>query len=129
MNYLQRRKILRKVSALDLIPVCYRGYDVEEERVVVLIPKFKSTFYHRIFPMTQKLFYRIKLDELGSAVWQTIDGKKNVRTIAREISENSQIPADKLADMEDRVNKFMTMLYERRFISFQQIMAGGEDEL
>jgi hypothetical protein len=124
MNYLQRRKVLKTINALDLIPVYYRGYEIEKGRVVVLVPKFKSSVYHRFFPRTQKLFYRIKLDELGSASWEAIDGSRNVKEIAQVINESGKFEKEKITDMEDRLNKFMTMLYERRFVSFRQILEG-----
>lgn len=121
MNYFERRKILKEINTMDLIPVRVHGNDMEENRVVVKVPKFESSFMHFLAPMTQKLFYSIKLDELGSSTWTAIDGKRNAREICDFVRENNQ-EDENLADLDDRLTKYLMMLYERRFISFQQIL-------
>ena len=78
MNFFERRKILRSISAQDLIPLQIRGYEIEEGKVVVLIPKFAYKIYHLFSPRLEKLFFRIKLDDLGSVCWAAIDGVRSV---------------------------------------------------
>jgi len=122
MNYFQRRKILKQINAMDLIPVRYRGHEMNENRVVVLVPKFENKIYRLLMPRTQKLFFRIKLDELGSLTWEMIDGKRSVQEIAGTIRKDERFKETDLDELEDRLSKYMTMLYERRFISFRQLM-------
>ncbi|MCK4923213.1 MAG: PqqD family peptide modification chaperone [Bacteroidales bacterium] len=125
MKFLERRKILRSTSAPDLIPVQIRGFDIEEEKVVVLVPKFESKIYHLFSPRLEKLFFRIKLDDLGSATWEAIDGKRNVREIGEFIKKQKADVKIETIDLDDRLSKYMTLLYEKRFISFRQIMWEG----
>jgi hypothetical protein len=120
MNFFQRRKILKGNNPGDLVPVRAYGHDEVEGKVTILVPKFESRWIHVLFPRTEKLFYRIKLDELGTMVWKNISGEKNIsgisRFIIKELAEKTQ-PYD---EMEDRILKFISMLYDRRYITFRQ---------
>lgn len=127
MNFFRRRRILRNISTPDLVPVRIRGHEIEERKVVILLPKFESKIYHAFSPRLEKLFFRIKLDELGSDAWEAIDGERNVADISKFIRESSTYGSDNLEELDDRLSKYMTMLYERRFISFRQIMEGSEE--
>lgn len=122
MNFLERRKILRSISAPDLIPIRIHSHEVEEGRVVVLIPKFASKIYYLFSPRLEKLFFRIKLDYLGSAVWSAIDDKRNVKEIVDFIRAGNYEPAIDLSDLDNRLDKYITLLYEKRLISFRQLL-------
>lgn len=62
--------------------------------------------------------HKIKLDELGSETWKAIDGEKTVK----EISESIQNQHEKsFEDLDDRVSKFISLLYEQRYITFRQL--------
>ena len=106
---------------MDLIPVRIHGHDEQAGKVIVLVPKFTSKVIHALFPRTQALFFRIKLDETGSVIWKHISGEDTVGEICKEAVTdlaNIGIPDE---DMEERVSRFMTILYERRLITFRQI--------
>jgi hypothetical protein len=122
MNYFQRRKILNNINTMDLIPVRTQKYEKKEGKIIILIPKFKSRFYHAIAPSTARLFFRIKLDDLGSTTWEAIDGKRNIQELGNFIREGSHEGEPDLPDLDERLSKYMMMLYERRFISFKQII-------
>jgi hypothetical protein len=122
MNYFQRRRILKSVSAMDLIPIRIHGHDVVEGKVVILAPKFKSPIVHALFPRTAQLFYRIKLDELGSLTWGNISGDKTVGEITLSVQEQLGDKAQSFEEAEIRVSKFMSMLYDWRYITFGQIL-------
>ena len=126
MNYFERRKVLKSINTMDLIPVRFLGHEieesVEEKRIVLLVPKFESRFVLNMFPRTRSLFYRIKLDILGTYSWEYIDGERSVQKITDELRNLEHIENDQLDDMEERMGKFMTMLYERKYITFKQIM-------
>lgn len=122
MNFLERRKILRSISAPDLIPIRLHSNEVEEGKVVVLIPKFASKIYHLFSPRLEKLFFRIKLDDLGSATWNAIDDKRNVKEIGDFILSGQYEPAIDLDDIDNRLAKYITLLYEKRLISFRQLL-------
>jgi len=121
MNYFQRRKILKSTSASDLVPIRVHGHAVVDGKVVIMVPKFTSKWMHNLFPRTQMLFYRIKLDELGSLTWENISGDKTVAEITTLVQQQLDEKAVSFDEAEDRVEKFMSMLYDWRYITFRQI--------
>jgi hypothetical protein len=121
MNYFQRRKILKATSVADLIPIRVHGHDVVEGKVVILAPKFESRWVHNLFPRTAQLFYRIKLDELGSLTWENISGDKNVAEITSAVQQQLGDKANSMEEADSRVSKFMSLLYDWRYITFKQI--------
>lgn len=105
---------------MDLVPLRIRKYEMNEGKVIILVPKFQSRFYHFIAPSSAKLFFRIKLDDMGTITWDGIDGIRNVQEICNYIKKNK--PDGDISGLDERVSKYMMMLYERRFISFKQIL-------
>ena len=63
-------------------------------------------------------YIKLKLDELGSATWLSVDGKKNVEQICEELKEKL---GEKINPAEERVTKFLTQLYLNEFISLNKI--------
>jgi hypothetical protein len=122
MNYFQRRKILKATSASDLVPIRVHGHDVVDGKVVILAPKFKSKWVHNLYPRTKQLFYKIKLDELGSLTWENISGDKTVAEITVAVEQQLGEKARSFDEAESRVSKFMSLLYDWRYITFKQIM-------
>lgn len=62
--------------------------------------------------------HKIKLDELGSETWKAIDGEKTVKEISEHIQGQYE---KKFDDLETRVSKFISLLYEQRYITFRQL--------
>ena len=60
----------------DLTPKRNAEWETTEEgKVVVLVPKFRNPFLVKwLLPYLSKPFFRIKLDDVGSAIWQQLDG-------------------------------------------------------
>lgn len=123
MNFFRRRKILRSTSFLDLTPVRVNDHEHEENGLVVLIvPKFKSTKLRRFMvPGTKSGFFKIKLDELGSNTWLAMDGSKNVRAICDKLIEDLGEKIKPHEEVEKRVMKFLSQLYDQRYITFREI--------
>lgn len=123
VNFFQRRKILKKSNALDLIPVRLFNHEQREEgKLNILLPRFRRNWLARyLAPLNKKEFIRIKLDQFGSATWLLIDGKKNVLEISRELENIYPEKLDPPTETAERVNKFMSVLYQQRFISFLQL--------
>ncbi len=122
MNYFKRRRVLKNINAMDLVPVRVMGHDDKAGEVTVLVPKFQSPFFHSLFPKTRYLYYKIKLDVIGSETWKVIDGEKSVQQIANHVRRHSGLDEELLAELEERLNTFTSMLYERRYITFRQLM-------
>lgn len=119
MNFFKRRNILKKLNYLDATPVRKCDFTVNSDNTITLqVPRFKNAKINRILLHERKRYYRITLDENGSTVWSKIDGIKKVADIC---SESLELLGDKIQPVEQRVTRFMTMLYDARYISFREI--------
>lgn len=119
MNFFARRKILKKTNAFDLVPVRRCEHKLEEDgNVTVMVPKFKNPKVARFMLARKSNFISMHLDAQGSYVWLQIDGMKNIL----QISEAAQdYFGDTFEQAGVRVNKFMSRLYEERYITFRQL--------
>lgn len=116
MNFFKRRAILKKANLLELIPIKLVAYETERNQVTLLLPKFTSKLGIRYFmPKLSTPFIRVKLDTLGSATWLAIDCKRNVATLIEVLQKDF---GEQTAELEDRIAKFIMMLYEQKFLSF-----------
>ena len=116
LNFFQRRRILKNQNYLELIPVVKVEYELSDNKINLKIPKFKNEGFAQWFiPKRKSLYFYIHLDELGSATWLEIDGKQNVKQICEKLTNKS---GDKVSSVVERVTKFLTKLYEQRYISF-----------
>ena len=120
MNFFRRRSILKNANFLDLIPVRIIDEEIgSDNRVQLLMPKFINRLAQKLVnPRLKSKYIKIKLDELGSATWLAIDGKKNVATIADELATKF---GDKIQPVEERLTNFLSFAYQQKFISFAQL--------
>ena len=118
----KENKILKDINFLDLVPIIKVDYEtLENGNVNILIPKFKSKKLRDfIIPKNKSHFIKIKLDELGSRTRISIDNKKDVGNICKEIIEQY---AEKDVKIEDeRIIKFISLLYQQKYITFKQLL-------
>jgi hypothetical protein len=127
LNFFQRRRILKKSNYLDMTPVRNQVFETTQDgRITLLVPKFKNkAASHFLIPKSKSDHFRIKLDELGSATWAAIDGKTNVRQLCDILSEQL---GEKIYPAEERLPKFLTTLYEQRYITFRELMGETQDK-
>jgi hypothetical protein len=119
LNFFQRRKILKKLNYLEVVPVAKVGHETDEKGLVILlVPKFSNEKFNNFMFKNRTRHFKIHLDELGSSVWMQIDGLRKVGDIVHNLNEAKE---GGLPDAEMRVTKFMTILYETRYISFREI--------
>ena len=100
---------------LDFIPVKNPEieYETDEDGMITVLIEWKG-FYHKI---AQRLFHRphvsdIKLDKLGSFVWQAIDDEKDVHQLSKDL--DARFP-----DMEkslSRLIKYLEILHDNHLI-------------
>jgi hypothetical protein len=124
VSFSERRKILKAANYLELTPLRVFGEEISDDNLVtILIPKFQSKFAQQfINPRMKSSVIKLKLDELGSAVWLLIDGKRTVDKIAQLLLEKF---GNKIEPVNERLTKFLTGLYEQRYITFQEINKGN----
>jgi hypothetical protein len=122
-GFFKRRKILKSVNALDLIPIQLVNHEITAEGLIkLIIPRFSNKLLLHLFTgnrLTPE--FKISLDETGSKVWQLIDGIKTAGEIAAnlvKIFENKDL---KLDSAEERVVAFISRLYQEDYITFRQI--------
>lgn len=120
LSFFQRRRILLNTNALDLIPIHRHNHEIGSNGLVtILIPKFKNEKFARFFiPSRKSIYISIHLDEIGSAVWLSIDGIKDTAEICKAMVEKF---GDKIQPVEERVVKFLSGLYNNKHITFKQI--------
>lgn len=68
----------------------------------------------------QKIFHKpkttvIHLDEIGSFIWQRIDGKNTLHQIAKELKDNF---GESISPLYERLYKYFDILSEYKFIIF-----------
>jgi hypothetical protein len=117
----RRRKDDRPVvNLLDLVPERKIDFEViDEERVVLLAPRFRLRWLRRIFePRMKNPFVRVRLDEVGSAVWLACDGKTNVGRIASLLRDRF---GEKIEPCHDRLAMFLHGLERGRLLDFPNL--------
>lgn len=120
MNFFKRRKILLRTNSFDLTPIKLVDHEIEENGLVsILMPKVYNQLMKKILePKLSSKHIKIKLDEIGSTVWLSIDNNKNVGQIAKELVDRFQ---DKIQPVEERLPNFISQLYAQKFITFKEL--------
>jgi len=121
MNFFERRKILKKANLLEMTPFRILEHEMNHEMVNVLLPRFNSKFWGPILqPLLaeNKKYIKINLDEFGSATWLKMNGSVKVYEISSFLKEKF---GEKIEPVDERLGKFLSMLYEQRFISFTEL--------
>ncbi len=111
-----RKRKYQDVNFLELIPERNSKWEVEGETVIILHPKFRNKLLVKtILPLMSKPNWKIRLDDIGSWVWQHCDGKRSVQEIGIAMEESF---GDRVKPVYDRLAKFFQKLEESKFISF-----------
>jgi len=84
------------------------GQEVAEDGTVwLLVPRFRSRWMQWLQKRLRKPHIKVKLDELGSAVWRLIDERRTVHEIGRELEARF---GERIAPLEQRLGTFLGML-------------------
>ena len=120
LNFFQRRRILKGVNYITLVPIRLKEHEeIEDGRIAIIFPKFKDVRVRRfVVPGNKSDFTRIKLDEFGTETWLSIDGKRSVKEICNHLEDKF---GEKIDPVEERTTSFLSALYEQRYISFTDL--------
>ena len=123
MNFFERRRFLKKANLLDLTPVRLHEFEEVEEtgKVVILVKKFKNDRFAHFALGNHSPVIRIKLDEIGSEVWKTIDGVSNVAALLDRLNKLWSDNPEKTSGLEKRLAGFLSIMYDNRYISFREM--------
>ena len=81
------KKTVEFVNILDLKPKRRYPSEIEEGRVVVLVPKFSGILGRWFSSKLQKPYIRVKLDDFGSSVWHNCRESVTVQEIADRLKD------------------------------------------
>lgn len=99
---------------LQLFPI--REFDSETDengQVVVIVPRQESWLIRKLLPKARRPAARVKLDEVGSFVWQHCDGKLTVAGISKLLAEKF---AERVDPADERTVVFLQQMYKEGFI-------------
>jgi len=108
----------QNINFLELTPVHNKSFEDNNGLITIVFPKFKNKFLQRLIPKNKSSDIRISLDEVGSSVWKLIDGNTKVNEIIQSLKKKF---GEELIQAEQRTLKFLSMLYQHRFIYFKEI--------
>lgn len=103
---------------LDFIPMKSEKIQYKEEEdgnIQLIVPR--TSFFDKI---AIKLFFapdkfKIDLDDMGSFIWNSIDGKRNVYEIGKLVKEKFGEDAEPLYE---RLVEYLNILRNNKFIKF-----------
>jgi len=122
MNFFKRRRFLKNANLLELTPMrLHQNETGEDGRIVLLVPKFKNADLGRFMLGHRATHFRVKLDEMGSEVWNVIDGHSKVADLILKLQDKWKETPEKTDELERRFAAFLGQLYDNRYISFREL--------
>ena len=123
LNFFERRKVLKGIKSLDLTPVRQMEFETKDDgKVDILMPRFRNVMLKRALHSKRKEeFIRIHLDNMGSVIWTLIDGNSNVHELCTRLQATHPEKLNPPEETEDRVVKFLALLYQERYLTFLEI--------
>ena len=105
----------RGTSWGELVPQRRMEWTERDGRVTLFVPRLgRGTLARRVEAWLRVRPYQVHLDELGSSVWQSCDGRTPVRDIAGRLREHF---GERVEPAEDRLVEFLKSLARGRFVS------------
>jgi hypothetical protein len=101
-----------------LIPARKMNWEINPDTHLVVLkkPKFKNSFLKKyLLPKLKNPDYSVKLDKIGSFVWQHIDGKLSFGDIAKIMSEEF---GELIEPVYERLGQFINSLQRYEFIYY-----------
>jgi hypothetical protein len=103
-------------NLLDLRPVRLLDHRVQEDLVVVQVPRFRSRWLGWLQRRLKKPCFQLHLDRIGSAVWLACDGESTVGDIGKRLKERF---GDEIEPLWDRLAIFMRQMRSGRLIELK----------
>jgi hypothetical protein len=109
----------RKDNFLDFVPNRAIDHeDGEDGRLTLLRPKFvKGPLARWLQRRIKHKYFKVRLDELGTATWHAIDGKRSVAQIADLLAERF---GEQIEPRYDRMSQFIDSLARSSMVTLDQ---------
>jgi len=110
-----------QIDWTKLIPHRKMNWEINPDTKYVVIkkPKFSNPLLKKyLLPKLKKPEYSVKLDKIGTFVWQHIDGRRSFGEIAALMREEL---GESVEPVEDRLGQFINSLRRYEFITFVNI--------
>lgn len=108
---------------LELTPIQLLKYEYRNDgQIDVLVPRFKNQFFQNLMPKRRSPYIKANLDEIGTAAWKLIDGKRKVNEIVKLLNEEVQKIDASAEQIEQRLCTFIQQLNVNKFITFIEFM-------
>ncbi|MBN2135749.1 MAG: PqqD family protein [Acidobacteria bacterium] len=106
-------------NLLELTPERLVDYKKRDDGIIdLVIPKFRHKLLKDFFmKRLQKPTWKVELDEIGTFVWENIDGKTNVEKIGKKMAAHF---GENVEPVYERLNQFLYMLRSHKFIQFKE---------
>jgi hypothetical protein len=118
-----RRSKVRNIAYC--VPRTCVGCEVDGAGVVkLLVPRFRARWMQWLQKRLRKPHIRVALDEIGSAVWQLIDGRRTVVEIGEELERRF---GEKLHPTHERLGMYFGILRRNRFVEIDEPCASLEE--
>lgn len=129
MNFFVRRKFLKKANFLDLTPVRVVNHEIRDNgNVTILMPRFRKKWISTLFqPRSKSQFITIRLDRFGSETWLLIDGHHKVSELCEQMKNQFTGELGNGEAAEERITRFLSLLYDQRYITFVEIQTGNNN--
>jgi len=114
---LRRRKRNEEVNLLDLIPQRTVDSNKREDGLTELVvPKFRNKYLKAFFrKRLEKPTWKVELDEIGTYVWDQVDGNTTVGEIGNSLEKKF---GEKVEPVYDRLNRFFSLMIQHEFVCF-----------
>lgn len=123
-NHNKTPQPLSKKEALKCIPLQNPGAKAEkkQEGLLLTYPVEIKPFFHTLIKRftgkdTSKIRRKLQLDQMGSSVWQLIDGQRSVRDISTYFQREHQLDN---RESEISVTSFLKELGKRGLVAMKQ---------
>jgi len=89
----------------------------DDGRAVLLVPKFRNPLLvNWVLPFFSRREFRVKLDRIGTFVWERCDGHTPVERIAGQLTEAFGAEAE---PVYERIGAFLSRLEREGFVSIK----------
>ena len=86
--------------------------------IVLLKPKFELAFLKKyVLPRLKKPYFKIKLDHVGSFIWEHCDGSLRVKEIAKNLKDKF---GEDVEPLYDRLALFLQSLEKNHLIFYKK---------